>query len=194
MRKRIANLTSNIFNPFLIGLVLILLVSFEATASIFDAIKWWLFLTALSILPVFLFATYLIRQDKLDSVFANVRQQRNRIYALAIILAGTNCVVLLILEAPLLLLVLCVAGLSANVIFLSVNLWWKISLHTAFITATVAVLFLLYGFMSTASIVLIPLVAWARIELEHHSLAQVATGAFLTASILVAVFRLFGLI
>ena len=92
------------------------------------------------------------------------------------------------------LLALCVAGVSASVIFLSINLWRKVSLHTAFITATVTVLFLLYGFMSTASIVLIPLVAWARIELEHHSLAQVATGAFLGAPILVAVFYFFGLI
>jgi membrane-associated phospholipid phosphatase len=77
---------------------------------------------------------------------------------------------------------------------MAINLWWKISLHTSFITAAVTVLFILYGFMASASIVLIPLVAWARIKLEHHSLAQVVTAAFLSTSILVVVFYLFGLI
>ena len=79
-------------------------------------------------------------------------------------------------------------------IFLCVNLRWKISLHTAVITAAVTLLFILYGFMAAASIVLIPLVAWARIELGHHTPAQVVTGALLAASILVVVFYLFGLI
>ena len=194
MRKRIASLTSNVFSPLLIGLALILLVSLEATVSVSDAIKWSLILTALSILPVFLFAVYLVRRNRLDSVYVNVRKQRTKIYALVVILAGVSCIILLSLKAPLILLALLVAGFSAAVIFMCVNLWWKISLHTAFITAAVIVLFILYGFIATASIVLIPLVAWARIELEHHSLAQVVTGALLATSVLVVVFYLFGLI
>ena len=194
MRKRIANLTSNLLSPFWIGLVLIPIVSFQAAASVSDAIKWWLILTALSILPIFLFAVYLARRNRLDSAFANVGKRRTRIYALGVILAAVSCIILLSLEAPLILLALVVAGFSATVIFMCVNLRWKISLHTAVITAAVTVLFILYGFMSTASIVLIPLVAWARIELGHHSLAQVVTGALLAVSILVVVFYLFGLI
>lgn len=194
MRKRIANLTSNIFNPLLIGLILILLVSFEATASVFDAIKWSLILTALSILPIFLFAVYLVQRNRLDSIFTNVRKQRTKMYALAVILASVGWAILLYLKAPLTLLALFAAGFSASVIFMCVNLWWKISLHTAFIAAAVTILFILYGFISTASIVLVPLGAWARIELEHHSLAQVTTGALLATLILVVVFYLSGLI
>jgi len=194
MKKRIANLTSNIFNPFLIALALILLVSFEATICVSDAIKWSLILTALSILPIFLFAVYLVRHNRLDSIFASVRKQRTIIYVLAVILASASCITLLALKAPLILLALCVAGFSGTVVFICINLWWKISLHAAFITAGVALLFILYGSVSTASILLIPLVAWSRIELEHHSLAQIVTGALLGTSILVAVFYLFGLI
>ena len=76
MKKRIASLTSNIFSPFLIALALILLVSFEATVYVSDAIKWSLISTALSILPIFLFTVYLVRHNRLDSVFASVRKQR----------------------------------------------------------------------------------------------------------------------
>ena len=194
MRKRIASLLSNIFNPFLIGLVVILLVSFEATGSVFDAIKWLLFLTILSILPIYLFVVYLVRHRRLDSVFTIVRKQRTKIYVLAVILMSVNCILLYSLDAPLMLLALYVTFFSANVIFMCVNLWWKISLHTAFVTAVVAVLIIIYGSLAAVSIVLIPLVAWARIELEHHSLAQAVTGGILATSILVTVFYLFGLI
>ena len=181
MRKRIANLTSNIFNPFLVGLVLIILVSFESAASILDALKWSLILIALSILPLYLFTVYLVRSGGLDGVFASVRKQRTKIYTLAVILAVVGYVILFYLKAPLILLALFLTGFSAAVIFMCINLRWKISLHTAVISASVAVLVILYGFMAVVAVVLIPLVAWARAESGHHSLAQVLTGALLAA-------------
>jgi membrane-associated phospholipid phosphatase len=192
--KRIANLTSNIFSPFLIGLVIILLVSVEVTTSVFDAIKWSLILIALSVLPIFIFIVYLVRHNRLDGIFARSRNQRIRIYVPMAILASVSCIILIILQAPLMLLSLSIAGLSGTVVFMCINLWWKISLHTAFITAMVTILFILYGCVSMASIVLIPLIAWSRIKLGHHALSQTVTGALLGNIILVTVFYLFGLV
>ena len=103
-------------------------------------------------------------------------------------------VILLYLKAPSVLLALFVTGLSAAVIFMGINLWWKISLHTAFVAALVTVLVILYGSIAVVSVVLIPLVAWARMDSGHHSPAQVFTGAFLAVLILVTVFYLFGLV
>ena len=194
MRKRIANKTSNIFNPFLVAFVLIILVSLESTAGILDALKWALVVIALSILPLYLFTVYLVWTGGLDGVFANVRKQRTKIYALAVILAVVGYVVLFYLKAPLILLALFVTGFSAAIIFMCINLWWKISLHTAVISASVTVLVILYGFAVVATIGLIPLVAWARVESGHHLLTQVLAGALLSASILLAVFYLFGLV
>ncbi len=194
MRKRIANLTSNILNPFLVSLVIILLLSFESTSSILSALKWSLISIALSILPVFSVIIYLVRNGRLDGVFTPVRGQRTKIYWLAGACAGAGCVILHYFGAPLILVATFVAGLSAVVIFMCVNLLWKISLHTAFITASVTVLVILYGWLAAVAILLIPLMSWSRIELEHHSLAQVATGALLAALIVVMVFYLFGLV
>lgn len=194
MRKRIANLTSNILNPFLVSLVIILLLSFESTPSIVDTLKWSLILVVVSILPVFLVTTYLIRNQRLDDLFIGVRKQRTKIYLLASVCALFGCIILLYLGAPLMLVATFVAGLSAIVIFMCINLLWKISLHTALIAASVTVLLILYGSIAAVTAVLLPLIAWARIELEHHSLAQVTTGALLAASIVVVVFYLFGLV
>jgi len=194
MRKRIANLISNILNPFLTSLVVILLLSFEATSGILDALKWSLILIALSVLPVYAVIIYLVRSKRIESLFINVRKQRTKVYLLAGVCIGVSYVILRYFEAPPLLLATSVAGLSAVVVFMGINLRWKISTHSAFVAALVAILIILYGWMAAVTVVLVPLTAWARIRLEHHSPAQVATGALLAALIVVVVFYLFGLI
>ena len=87
-----------------------------------------------------------------------------------------------------------IAGLSVTVVFMCINLLWKISIHTAFVTASVTILIILYGSIAAGTVVLAPLIAWSRLELQHHSLAQVATGALAAAIIAVVVFYLFGLV
>ena len=194
MRKRIANLTSNILNPFLVSLIIILLLAFESASSTLDAVKWSLILIAVSILPVFSVVIYLVRAGRLDGIFTSARRRRTKLYCLAGACASVGCIILVCCGAPLILIATFVAGLSAVVIFMGINLWWKISLHTAFITALVTVLVILYGWIAAATIGLIFLMSWARLELKHHSLAQAATGALLAALIVVVVFYLFDLV
>ena len=194
MRKQIAKLVSNILNPFLVSLVIILLLSFESTRSPLDALRWSAILVAISLVPVYSGMVYFSRTGRLGSRFIDVSKQRTKIYLLAGICALVGCIILIYLEAPLILLATFVAGLSATVIFMGINLWWKISLHAAFIAASITLLVILYGSIGTVTVMLLPLVAWARLELGHHSLAQVTIGALLAALIVVAVFYLFGLV
>ena len=188
MRKRIANLTSNILNPFLVSLVVILLLSFASAPSTLDALKWALIAMALSVFPVFLIIVYLVRSGRLDAIFTNVRGQRTKIYLLAGLCAIVGYIILTYLKAPSILVAAFIAGLSTVVVFMCINLRWKISLHTAFVSGSVTVLVMLFGWLAVATVLLVPLTAWARIELEHHSLAQAATGALLAALIVAVVF------
>lgn len=193
-RKRIANLTSHILNPFAVSLVVILLLSFEVASSTADALKWSLILIAVGILPVFSVMVYLVRRGRLDSFFTSVRGQRTKVYALATVCAVVGGVIITYLGAPLVLRATFVAGLSAVIVFMFINLWWKISLHIAFVAASVVALIILYGPIGALSVVFLPLIGWARIELGDHSPAQVAVGAILAAVIAVVAFYLFGLV
>ncbi len=193
-RKRVASLTSNILNPFLVSFIVIPLLAFKATSSTLDALKWALILVALSILPVLSIVVYLVRNGRLDGFFINVRRQRTRVYWLSAVCAGAGCGILLCFEAPLILIATFVAGLATVAVFMCINLRWKISVHTAFIAGSITVLVILYGWMAAIAAVLVPLMSWARIELKHHSPAQVATGALLATLIVVGVFYLFVLI
>ena len=59
---------------------------------------------------------------------------------------------------------------------------------------SVTVLVVIYGVEGLIAAVLLPLMVWSRVELEHHSPAQVATGALLAALIVAVVFYFFGFI
>lgn len=187
-KQRIANLTSNILNPFLISLAVILLFSFSSTTSTLEAIKWSLISMAVSIVPIFLVIIYLVHSGGLDAILTNARQQRTKIYLAAGLSAIAGYFILSYLKAPPILVAGFVAVLSMAVIFMLINLWWKISVHTGCIAASSMVLIMLYGWTAAATVPLVPLTAWARIELEHHSLAQAVTGAVLAALIAVVIF------
>ena len=191
-KKRVARLVSIVLSPFLISIVVVILISCKFSASAFDAFKWSAIALTLSILPVFLIIVYLVRKKKLLNIFIDVRRQRHKIYLLAGGWSTVSCVVLYLLEAPLELVAAVVAALVSAVIFMGINFLWKISVHTAFAAGTITMVFLLYGAMGAVAAVLLPIIGWSRIELEHHSPAQVAMGALISALIVVAVFNLFG--
>lgn len=187
-RRRIASLTSNILNPFLLCLALIFFFSFTSTSSTPEAIKWALLSMAGSVLPVFLVIIYMIRNGRLDSFFVQVRQQRTGLYVMGCLCACISCITLAYLKAPSILVSAFATGFSTALIFTFINLWWKISLHTALVAASATVLVMLYGWAAVAAVALVPLTAWARIELEYHSPAQAVSGALLAALIVVAIF------
>jgi hypothetical protein len=194
MKERLSGLTSNILNPFLVSFIVIVLLAFKDASSTMDALKWALISIVLSVLPVFVVVIYLVRRKKLNGIFVNPREQRNGIYLLASALAAIGCGVLWYFGAPELLAVTFTAGLVAIVIFMTINCFWKISLHTAFMAAAVAVLIMVYGVAAAWTFILLPPVVWARMELKQHSWAQVFSGVILAVAIVVGIFRGFGVV
>jgi len=194
MKYRLAKLISAVLNPFLVSLVVVMLLSFNSTSSILDGFKWVLISLGLSTLPVFAVIISLVRNGKLESISIKVRGQRNRIYLLASMCSVVSCAVLYYLAAPLVLVATLVAGFLAVVMFMGINLWWKISIHSAFVAGSVTILIATYGYIWAATIVLLALIGWSRIELEYHSPLQVVFGASLASLVVLAVFYLFGLV
>ena len=194
MRERLAKLASNILNPFLVSVVVIVVLAFQTASSTADAVKWVLIAIALSVLPVFIAVIYLVHRKRMDGFFANPREQRNDVYILASVLGAIGCGILWYVKAPELLTVSFTAGLISIVIFMAINRFWKISLHTAFTAASVAVLIIVYGATAAWTCVFLPLVGWARIELKQHSFTQVIVGGLLAVTIVSGVFWGFGLV
>jgi len=194
MKKRVASITASVLNPFILGLVIILIVSFNASATISEGIKWSLILLALSVLPVVVLSILLVRTGHLDGVFNSRRNQRHRIYAAIVSLGIISIIVLVWLKAPAPVLALSIIGFSSSVLYAIINLWWKISLHAALVSALVTILVILYGAIVLVSCLLVPMVIWARTTGKQHTIGQGAIGTVLTVGDSVLVFYLLGLL
>jgi membrane-associated phospholipid phosphatase len=87
--------------------------------------------------------------------------------------------ILVALEAPRQLVALVVAMLAGLAATLVVTLWWKLSMHVAAVSGTVAILALTFGPALTMAVPLVAVVAWSRVRLGDHTAAQTVAGAAL---------------
>lgn len=189
-----AKLISWVINPFLVSFAVIFLLSFQATGTAAEALKWLGIGIGLSVLPVFIIIYALVRLGRLDGLFINSRQQRKKIYWIVIFWSVVANTILYLLGVPEILLAAFISGFSCMVVFMIINQFWKISLHTGFITGAVVILVLVYGAIGAISLVLIPAVAWARITEKRHTAPQAFFGMLIAAVLVTLVFLLFGLV
>jgi membrane-associated phospholipid phosphatase len=193
-RTRLATLISDGLNPLVIGLTLLAFVSFDATDNAAEALKWFFLVTGLCFMPVLLIALYLVRTGRMDALFSNRRHQRHRIYVIGLFFNVLAITFLTWLNAPDILIAALVAGLVSVVSFAFINLWWKISVHASVASALVTVLLVLYGWTAAVSLLLIPLMSWARVVLAQHTVGQVAAGSILSAVIVLVTFGQYNII
>ncbi|HLU99241.1 MAG TPA: hypothetical protein VKZ89_20600 [Thermobifida alba] len=118
------------------------------------------------------------------------RRQRTVPFLIAIGCVAAGIAALAVLGAPSVVLALVVAILVGLVSTAVVSRWWKVSVHTAVAAGVAAVLTLTYGWAMAAAFPLVALVAWSRVELEHHTVAQAVVGALQGAVVCAPVFAL----
>ena len=116
------------------------------------------------------------------------RQQRPVPFLAAIASVLAGLAVLLALDAPPQLVALVVAMLAGLAATLLVTLWWKLSVHTAAASGTVAILALVFGPALTLALPTVALVAWSRVRLGDHTPAQTLAGAALGGLVATTVF------
>ncbi|MBN1161753.1 MAG: hypothetical protein JXA17_07400 [Dehalococcoidales bacterium] len=194
MRKRLAHLISNTLNPFIVSAAIIILLAFKETSGASEALKWAAISLAVSVLPTLVVVVFLVRSKRMDGFFNTTQEQRNIVYLIASGLGAIGCGLLWYLNAPELLAVTFTAGLISIVLFTGINYFWKVSLHTAFIAASLTIVIMIYGVIAVWAIVFLPPVAWARIELKQHSVTQVVAGGLLAVLVVLGIFWGFGVI
>jgi membrane-associated phospholipid phosphatase len=192
--NRLATFISDGLNPLVIGLIILASLSFDATSTAAEALKWFFLVVGLCFLPTLLIASYLVRTGRMDALFSNRRHQRHRIYVIGLFFNVLAMLTLSWMHAPVALIAALVAGLASVVSFAFINLWWKISVHASITSALVVVLHLLYGWWAIPSLILVPVMGWSRIKLAQHTLGQVAAGSALSAVIVIAMFFQYGVI
>jgi membrane-associated phospholipid phosphatase len=113
-----------------------------------------------------------------------------------ILVAATSVIaglaLMLLLDAPRDLVALVVAMLGGLALTFAATRWWgKVSFHTAVAAGTATTLGLVFGPWLYTSWVLVATIAWSRVRLAEHTLAQSVLGAVLGAVAAGVIFPLF---
>ena len=143
----------------------------------------WGLLAALftAVLPT-LFISYGVRHGRWSD--RNVGARRPRLVVLAFITASvaTGLILLAVLGAPRLLTGYLAFMLASVAVLALVTVVWKISIHCAVASGSVAILALFYGPPVLGGYVLVAMLGWSRVVLKDHTVAQVVGGSVLGAA------------
>lgn len=190
LNKKLALLVSRLFDPaFLIPGMLATAVIW----SLVNGLRWRfvLILVLIDGLIPFLYFVHLLRTKEISDWDTTKRQQRLSLYGFTLMVHGIGVLLALVLGKIILAKILFSFWLLALVFTIITN-HWKISLHTG--VSAAAITFLAFAF-DVRWLLLIPiliLVAWARIVMKKHTLAQTVAGMLLAPIILLLSFSVLG--
>ncbi|AAZ55545.1 phosphatase PAP2 family protein [Thermobifida fusca] len=189
LRRRVAVLVGEVLSPGVLVTVALPLVGWTGTRSL-TGVGWGLFAALCCVAVPYIVLFLGVRRGYWQDHHLRDRRQRTVPFLIATGCALTGCAVLLLLDAPRIVLALVVAILAGLVSTSVVNRWWKISVHTTSAAGVATALAFTYGLMWGVAAPAVALVAWSRVELDHHTVAQVVAGALQGAVVCGTVFAL----
>jgi len=133
------------------------------------------------VLPV-LYLVWLLHRGQVADLDVRRREQRFKPMVVMIVCGAAAWLLLALGSAPSQLVVLAGAALFQTAVIFVITLRWKISVHCSAASGAATIVFLLVG-TPLPLLVGVPLVAWARIRLHQHTLAQTVAGTLLGAAI-----------
>lgn len=136
------------------------------------------------------FIRYGIRRGRWADRHVGQRQQRIVVMVFIIGSVATGILLMALLGSPRTMIALIAAMLATLAALLAVTPVWKISVHAAVSSGSVAMLALTYGPWLLLAYPLVALVGWSRVELKDHTLAQVLAGTAVGAAVAATTFTL----
>lgn len=133
-----------------------------------------------------------IRRGHLGDRHLTERTERPVMMVIGLISVTVGLLLTWWLGAPRALFALVAAMVAGVAVALAVTVLWKISIHAACAAGTVAVLLIEFGPWMWLTVPIIAAVAWARVLLRDHTLAQVVAGSivgFLVAASVMGLLR-----
>ncbi len=109
------------------------------------------------------------------------RRQRLVSFVTNLLSYPAGALVLYLGHAPVVLTAIALSYVGTVVTLALVNLFYKASGHASGVAGPIVAFFFLYGPWALPSLVLLPLVAWARVQVKGHTWGQTVAGALIAA-------------
>jgi drug/metabolite transporter (DMT)-like permease len=175
---RAARLISRFLSPHYVAAPLLVILGLS------DPVSWWrglLWAAGIGVPaiagPLIIFSRQL-RQGKISDWYMSRREERLRPVPviLSVLVAIIPLTLLLVFHGPRVLVVAFTSASALILVNLVITTRWKISQHVSSVAACTLLLTATLGIAAAPLLLLIPLVAWARVKVQAHTLMQAIAG------------------
>ncbi len=178
IRERFARWVSVIGHPFILMPLLTGIIAYHVLPPR-QALIAELVALGIVIIPAGLMTLYKVRRGTWSDLDVSHQQQRKQFYIILLPLLGVIVVIAMFANVP----VSIPLGASAIVLLVAIayllNTRIKVSLHTGFGMFVAVTLLLINTWLGVGALILAALVAWSRIVLRRHTIAEVMVGGVL---------------
>ncbi|QIN83749.1 hypothetical protein GBA63_14735 [Rubrobacter tropicus] len=172
---RIAHLVSAVTRLPLLAVPLFFAVGAEAAGT--EGLLWALLCVLLTSGLSLVYLAFLTRSGKVSDPRSIPRAERVGPLRVVAVLHAAAFLVVLLLGGPAALTAALLSYAIATALFTLLTPLINISLHAAGVAGTAVCLAFVFGPWALPAFLLLPAVFWARLELERHTLLELALGA-----------------
>lgn len=178
MTLLLAKIISYVFNPLTILVFVPFFLVYRTTHNVDSALNWTFYTSAyLALIGAFLF--YGVKKGFFVDLDVSKREQRPLLFRICGIFLALYLLGLYLFDAPAIMPVTTIGVVIGIVVISLVNTKIKASLHVATVSAFIFALAIVYKGLNTFLLLLIPLVAWARVRTKRHTLQETIVGGAL---------------
>jgi membrane-associated phospholipid phosphatase len=172
----LAYMISQVGSPPVLAATAMALIA--STGSSSRAWRWAGVYVFLAILTPILYLFWLIHRGRVSDLDVQLREERTRPLIFTIACGGLAWLLLALGGAPLEMVVVAGGLWLQTVVIFGITLWWKISVHSAAAAGIATLVWSLAG-TSLPLLIGVPIIAWSRVRLRRHTVAQTIAGAAL---------------
>lgn len=192
--NRAAKIISYIFDGSFISIPIILIICLMVIDNKVEAISWAFICLLFGTVIPYLYICFLFRKKEIKDMHIPTREDRTKPLLLSCASYAACLGVLYVLDAPLFLKSLFMVIAASTIIYTIITYFWKISLHSSWITFIVITFNILFGRWMLLMVPLIPVVGWARVRIKKHTVNQVLFGAGISGLTSLLIYYSYGFI
>ncbi|HEX3785620.1 MAG TPA: hypothetical protein VHX38_38710 [Pseudonocardiaceae bacterium] len=190
-RHTAAKIVTEVCSPAVVVVLLPLAVAWQATGHrAGETLLWGLVVAVFSSVLPMAFIISGARKGRWDGHHVRNREGRLLPLSLSGVSTAAGLAILFLGHAPRDLIALDIAMLGTLIPCIAITQAWKISIHSAVAGGAVATIVLLYGPWLLLLVLPLVLIAWSRVQLADHTVAQVIAGGLVGPIVGGAIFLL----
>ena len=186
--NKIAEIISYVFHPLIVVIPTMVIAITQTGFSLTESVFWTLLAVSVVNVPMALLLFYGVRSGRYSDASVSLRQQRTSIYAVGGVCLVILLLILILANAPPVLIACLIAAVLATGFGYLVNRYTKLSLHSAAIAGCATVLLITFPLLGILLAIFTPLVGWSRIRLKHHTPLQILIGWIVPVGCVLIVF------